>query len=239
MYDTDTDIDLSFLAPPGELTDWRMILLVDAADGSGVLEALPGTPGRWPTVWASTNTQWRRSWRRPLLAGPGGAWSRGRGRARPPRPLSAAVGDGPVRPPGEHRLALRPNRLRPSAGSTRWPCTPARRAPEAADACLAHAPAAVIPARPGRRPRRVRPQVRPPRPERHHAGQADDDRHRAVPGRAGGRRRAAVRRRLFEVLPAGSFDLVFCSGVTNTFGAGRTWPSTNVSVSASTRAGAW
>jgi formylmethanofuran dehydrogenase subunit E/SAM-dependent methyltransferase len=35
--------DLSFLARPGELADWRAVTLIDAADRAGLLEALPGT----------------------------------------------------------------------------------------------------------------------------------------------------------------------------------------------------
>lgn len=35
--------DRSFMAPPGALADWRMVVLVDAAAGSGLLAALPGT----------------------------------------------------------------------------------------------------------------------------------------------------------------------------------------------------
>jgi len=35
--------DLSFLSPPGQVADWRLTLLVDAAVGAGVLGALPGT----------------------------------------------------------------------------------------------------------------------------------------------------------------------------------------------------
>ena len=31
------------MAPPGEIADWRMVVLVDAAAGSGLLAALPGT----------------------------------------------------------------------------------------------------------------------------------------------------------------------------------------------------
>jgi hypothetical protein len=34
--------DLTFLAPPGKIADWRMILLCDAAIATGVLDALPG-----------------------------------------------------------------------------------------------------------------------------------------------------------------------------------------------------
>ncbi len=35
--------DVSFLAPPGQVADWRLTLLFDAAAGGGVLGALPGT----------------------------------------------------------------------------------------------------------------------------------------------------------------------------------------------------
>jgi SAM-dependent methyltransferase len=35
--------DLTFLAPPGEVADWRMILLTDAAVATGLFEKLPGT----------------------------------------------------------------------------------------------------------------------------------------------------------------------------------------------------
>jgi len=35
--------DLTFLAPPGEVQDWRMILLCEAAASTGVFEKLPGT----------------------------------------------------------------------------------------------------------------------------------------------------------------------------------------------------
>lgn len=38
------DPDLSFLAPPGAVLDWRLVLLHDAAEASGLLEALPGRP---------------------------------------------------------------------------------------------------------------------------------------------------------------------------------------------------
>jgi len=36
--------DRSFLAPPDEASDWRMLLVYDAAADAGVLSALPGTP---------------------------------------------------------------------------------------------------------------------------------------------------------------------------------------------------
>jgi SAM-dependent methyltransferase len=35
--------DRSFMAPPGETADWRMVVLLDAAAWSGALAALPGT----------------------------------------------------------------------------------------------------------------------------------------------------------------------------------------------------
>ncbi|MEX2291852.1 MAG: class I SAM-dependent methyltransferase [Mycobacteriales bacterium] len=36
--------DPTFLAPPGQVADWRRVLLCDVAAGTGLLEALPGTP---------------------------------------------------------------------------------------------------------------------------------------------------------------------------------------------------
>lgn len=36
--------DVSFLAPPGQVCDWRMVLLHDAAAEAGILDRLPGTP---------------------------------------------------------------------------------------------------------------------------------------------------------------------------------------------------
>ena len=38
-----TPNDLTFLAPPGEVADWRMILLCDAAIATGLFDKLPGT----------------------------------------------------------------------------------------------------------------------------------------------------------------------------------------------------
>lgn len=40
----DPQADLSFLAPPGAVADWRMALLFDTAAGAGVLDALPSRP---------------------------------------------------------------------------------------------------------------------------------------------------------------------------------------------------
>lgn len=36
--------DPTFLAPPGQVADWRRVLLCDVAAGTGLLGALPGTP---------------------------------------------------------------------------------------------------------------------------------------------------------------------------------------------------
>jgi SAM-dependent methyltransferase len=36
--------DRTFLAPAGDVLDWRLVVLVDAAAESGLLDALPGTP---------------------------------------------------------------------------------------------------------------------------------------------------------------------------------------------------
>jgi SAM-dependent methyltransferase len=41
----DAGADLSFLAPPEMLADWRMVLAYEAAAAAGVFEALPGTLG--------------------------------------------------------------------------------------------------------------------------------------------------------------------------------------------------
>jgi SAM-dependent methyltransferase len=38
-----TTADPGFLAPPGDVLDWRMLVLFDAAAGQGVLDALPGS----------------------------------------------------------------------------------------------------------------------------------------------------------------------------------------------------
>ena len=35
--------ELSFLAPPGDVADWRLVVLFDAVASAGALEALPGT----------------------------------------------------------------------------------------------------------------------------------------------------------------------------------------------------
>jgi hypothetical protein len=35
----------SFLAPPGRVADWRLVLVLDAARATGLLDALPATPG--------------------------------------------------------------------------------------------------------------------------------------------------------------------------------------------------
>ncbi len=37
--------DLSFLAPPGEVADWRLVVAFDAAAEAGLFEKLPATPG--------------------------------------------------------------------------------------------------------------------------------------------------------------------------------------------------
>ncbi len=36
--------DLSFLAPPGEVADWRLVAAFDAAAEVGLFEELPATP---------------------------------------------------------------------------------------------------------------------------------------------------------------------------------------------------
>jgi len=39
-----TSDDLSFLAPPGEVADWRLVVAFDAAAEVGLFEELPATP---------------------------------------------------------------------------------------------------------------------------------------------------------------------------------------------------
>lgn len=39
-------IEMSFYAPPGQVSDWRMALLYDAAVQAGLLQALPATPAQ-------------------------------------------------------------------------------------------------------------------------------------------------------------------------------------------------
>ncbi len=41
--------DLSFLAPPGEVADWRLVIAFDAAVEAGLFEKLPATPGEVAT----------------------------------------------------------------------------------------------------------------------------------------------------------------------------------------------
>ncbi len=40
-----SDLDLGFLAEPGDLADWRMVILVDNAVKAGLLDSLPATAG--------------------------------------------------------------------------------------------------------------------------------------------------------------------------------------------------
>ncbi len=44
------EIDRSFYAPPGEVADWRLALMYDAAVGAGLLDALPASPAQLSAV---------------------------------------------------------------------------------------------------------------------------------------------------------------------------------------------
>lgn len=97
--------DLTFLAPPGEVADWRLVLLCDQAASAGVLSALPGTvDGLAADLGLDTHAL------RVVLqalealgvveAGEGGEYRPGPSAPdadtlhTPPRPVDAAVGHG-------------------------------------------------------------------------------------------------------------------------------------------------
>lgn len=226
----DTDRDFSFLAPPGEVMDWRLVLLHDAADAAGLLEALPGRP--------------------PELAARLGLDPQAVGVVLAALALYGVVeadGDGGFSPgpeaPGpdatavlsHHARALRhcaaglSGRLGGADAAAERPPPVGRwldglavyarkAAPEAVDACLAHAPraASVLDLGGGhgvyslefaRRGLAVTMQDRPET--------IDLVRDRGVLEAAGVELFAGD---LFEALPTGPFDLVFCAGVTNGLG---------------------
>lgn len=232
-----TDRDLSFLAPPGAVMDWRLLLLQDAADAAGLLEALPGRP---PELAARLGLD-------PQAVGVvlaalalyGVVEADGDGGFSPgpeaPGPEATAVLSHHARAL-RHRAAGLSGRLGGADAGERPPpvgrwldglAVYAREGPpEAVDACLAHAPRRRRrDARPGRRPRRVQPGVRPPGLGRHDAGPAGDDRPRARPGSGGGRRGAAVRWRSVRDIARRPLRPGVCAGVTNGLG-----PEANVAL---------
>lgn len=230
----DTDRDLSFLAPPGEVVDWRLVLLHDAADAAGLLDALPGRPAELAArlgldpqavgVVLAALALFDVVEAGVVEADGQGTFSLG---PAAPGPEASAV-------LGHHARALRQcaaglfQRLGGAEAATR-PTPPGRfldalavyarrAAPSAVDACLAHAPAAasvldlggghgVYSLELARRGLAVTMQDRPETIDLVH--------DRGVLEAAGVQLFAGD---LFEVLPAGPFDLVFCAGVTNGLG---------------------
>lgn len=224
-------IDLSFLAPPGEVCDWRMVLLFDAACQAGLDGALadgPATPADlasrlgldagavrvvlealtvWSIVYASDDGRFG--------AGPG--WpdrpsaAALRHQARAIHSWSAGVDDrlrgiGPAAPHRPRPLGLWLEALAVRARQC---------APGVVDACLSRLPGAATVLELGgghgeyglevaRRGLRVTMQDRPEVVE----VVGDTLRAQGVEPFAGD---------LFETLPPGPFDLVFCAGLNHTY----------------------
>lgn len=226
--------DWSFMADPGAVADWRLVLLSDAAAGSGLLDALPGTPdhlasslgldphatrvvldalvvfglvGRGPDgTYVAGATHLDADARAALYhhARVIGQWSRAVGaRLRG----EEVAGGGPPQDPARWLDAL-------AVGGR-------RQAPATVDACLVRCPEAKTVLDLGgchgeyalefaRRGLEVTMQDRPV--------MIDVVTERGVLDNAGVRLFAGD---FFEVMAPGPFDLIFCSGVTNTFGAVR------------------
>lgn len=233
--DKQTPADLSFLAPAGEVADWRLTVLVAAAAEAGLLDRLPGTPQdiaarggldahgvavvlQGLTAFAVVERTPEGSYRR------GAAW---------PGPDVVAV----LR---HHARALRQwsnaldDRLRgaPHTSDGRPPFNPAqfidalgvgarRSAPSMVDTCLAGVPGArrVLDLGGGhgeyalefaRRGMATTLQDQPAMIE------VVESR-----GQLAGAGVELFAGDFFERLPPGPFDLVFCAGVTHTFSAER------------------
>lgn len=221
--------DLSFLAPPGSVLDWRLVLLHDAAEAAGLLEALPGWP---PDLAARLGLPGQAV--AVVLAGLAlfgvveadgdGSFSRG---PAAPGPDDAAVLSHHARSLRHCASGLSEALTGPDAAARpqpvgRWLDALAvyarKAAPSAVDACLAHAPAAasvldlggghgVYSLEFARRGLAVTMQDR--------AETIDIVHDRGVLEAAGVQLFSGD---LFEALPAGPFDLVFCAGVTNGLG---------------------
>ncbi|MEO5678087.1 MAG: class I SAM-dependent methyltransferase [Acidimicrobiales bacterium] len=221
--------DLTFLSPPGEVADWRMILLVDAAASSGVLGALPATAeavaarlGLDPQavrVVLDALATWG-------IVSTGMDQTYARGAAASTTEVMASI--------GHHARALRrwtavDRRLRGEAGDDpagradpesfhdALAVTARRAAPEVIDVCLARFPGAKTALDLGglhgeysleltRRGLQVTMQDQPAMIE--------------VARRRGRLEAAGVELyegSFFETVPDGPFDLAFCSGITHTF----------------------
>ncbi|HUR18552.1 MAG TPA: class I SAM-dependent methyltransferase [Acidimicrobiales bacterium] len=229
-----TDRDLSFLAPPGELLDWRMVLLAAAAGDTGILQSLPALPGNLAAelgldeaavvVVLEALAQFG-----VVEAGGDGAFAPG---PSAPDAEAGASLHHHARSIGQWARAL-DDRLRgapvvpggPPSEPERWIDALAvharRAAPSSVDACLARLPhaKAVLDLGGGhgeyalefaRRGLSVTLQDRPV--------MIDIARRRGTLEKAGVELFAGD---FFDTVADGPFDIVFCSGVTNTFDAER------------------
>jgi 2-polyprenyl-3-methyl-5-hydroxy-6-metoxy-1,4-benzoquinol methylase len=225
--------DLTFLTPPGEIADWRMILLCDVAATTGVLAELPGSAeavaarrGLDPQavrVALDALATWR------IVERDGNeTYSTG-----PAAPSEATVATIRHHARAIRRWAALERRLRNDAGDDpAGPVDPeafhdalaasaSQVAPEVIDVCLARFPGARSAVDLGglhgeysleltRRGLRVTMQDQPAMIE--------------VARRRGRLEAAGVELfegSFFETVPAGPFDLAFCSGITHTFDGDR------------------
>lgn len=229
-----TNTDRSFLAPPHEVSDWRMVLLAAAAADTGLLETLPGSPdelaGRLGLDGHAVMVVLEALALFEIVeADSDGVFSVG---PSAPDADTAATFNHHARSLAQWAQAL-DHRLRgtpvvpggPPSDPERWLDSLAvharRSAPTSVDACLAHLPDAetVLDLGGGhgeyalefaRRGLTVTMQDRPVM-----IGIA---RKRGILQAAGVSLFAGD---FFETLADGRFDLVFCSGVTNTFNGER------------------
>lgn len=222
--------DLSFLAPPGQVADWRATVLLDAVLSTGVLDALPGTVEQVASR-AGVDSHALRVVLDALAAlGPvhrsdGGVYEQAA--EAPDRPTAATI--------AHHARALRrwattaEGALRGDAGAAVGPpvdpetfhdalaANARKSAPEVVDACLARFPGATSVLDLGglhgeysleftRRGLKATMQDR--------AAMIEVARRRGRLEAAGVELFAGD---FFEAVPPGPFDLAFCSGITHTF----------------------
>ena len=225
--------DLTFLAPPGEVADWRMILLCDAAASSGVLAQLPATAEAVAAPLA-LDPHAVRVVLDALAAlgivarGPDGTYERGpaaptddaiatiRHHARSLRRWTAV--EGRLRGEPADAPSARPE---PEAFHDSLAVSARRAAPQVVDACLARFPGARSVLDLGglhgeysleftRRGLRATMQDLP--------AMIDVARRR---GRLAAAGVELFEGSFFEAVPQGPFDLAFCSGITHTFDGDR------------------
>jgi len=231
VSDVPTPTDLTFLSPPGQIADWRMVVLWDVVVSAGLLEKLPGTSMSIAarldldphalrvvldalTVWGVVSREADGTY----APGPDAPTQEDsatlRHHARALRRWSASVG---------HRLRGEPDAVPvaiadPGSFHDALAVTARQAAPTVVDACLARFPDARSVLDLGglhgeyslefaRRGLRATMQDQPPMIE---------------VARQRGRLAAAgvelFEGSFFDTVPDGPFDLAFCSGITHTFG---------------------